>query len=107
MPIGLVTLIVMVCSVLLVWPVQHVRVVNAVCALGIPFALAYSAYWLPVWLRPPDLNDIGDLHRLDMYHAWAGLEIGMAFVPSVLVSLIVVAIAQRLRAKSKKEQPAP
>ena len=107
MPIGWATLIAMFCSAVLVWPVRRVRVVNAVCALAIPLAVAYFAYWLPVWLRPPDLNDAGDLHPLDMYHAWAALEIAILFVPSMLVSLIVVAVAERLRARSKKAQPAP
>ena len=99
--LGLMVPVVTIASVAIIWPVRHVRVLNAICVLGVPWLLAYCAYWAPVWLRPPNLNDPLDVHRLDMYGAWAGLEIGLAYFPAMLVSLVAVAITA---ARSRKRQ---
>ncbi len=85
--------VVTLCSSALVWPVRRLRFLNLVAAIAIPAALAYCLYWLPVWLAPPDLNDDNDLHRLDMYAAWAALEEALLFIPSSLASLTIVAVA--------------
>jgi hypothetical protein len=90
-------------SVLVVWPVRRVRLLNAVTAVAVPAGLAYCLYWLPVWLDPPDLNSMEDLHRLDVYNAWSGLMVTTMLLPAFLVSLIVVAVADR---RARRPRPA-
>ena len=76
-----------------VWPVRRRPPWNAVVALGLPWALAYCIYWFPVWLRPPDRSDFSDLHRLDMYNAWAALEIIVLAAPAMLVAVTIVVVS--------------
>jgi hypothetical protein len=97
--IGPHVLAVVLLSAAIVWPLRRVRLVNAVSACGVPCVVAYCAYWLPVWLHPPDPRNEASLHHLDMYGAWAGVGIGLPLVPALLVTLIIVAVAERRKAK--------
>jgi len=58
-------------------------------AVLFPFALAYSAYWLPVWLGA-DASE---------YLAWSLLGVGVPFVaglvPSAVITFFVMRHAQR------------
>jgi hypothetical protein len=93
--------VVTLCSSALVWPVRRLRFLNLVAAIAMPAALAYSLYWLPVWLVPPDLNNASDLHKLDRYGAWAALEEALLFIPASLASLAVVTVSS-FRASRRK-----
>ena len=95
MSYGQSALLVALCSVLIVWPVRRVRVLNALGVVGVSLAVAYCFCWLPVWLDPPDLSNMRDLHRLDTYAAWSGLRVAMLFVAAFFASAIVVAVADR------------
>jgi hypothetical protein len=58
--------------------------------LGVPFAIAYIFYWLPVWLGSDDVSQYG---------AWAFLGVGMlfraGFFPSAFLALLLRKHRQR------------
>jgi hypothetical protein len=64
-------------------------VVRWFAAVLFPFALAYSVYWIPVWLGA-DASE---------YLAWSLLGVGIPFmaglVPSAVVTFLVARHAQR------------
>jgi len=69
---GIVALISVLLSI--VWANLPSRIVGWVVAVIAPFIVAYSLYWLPVWLGADDLE----------FGAWAGVFI----VPWYLIGLI-------------------
>ena len=80
----------------LVWPVRRVRVVNALSAVGVPLGIANFAYWVPAWLSKSDL---------DQYGAWAPVGVGLPFVPALLISLTIVAVAEWRRRRRGRGLP--
>jgi len=55
----------------------------------VPFLLAYSLYWLPVWLG----SDPSE------YSAWAILFVGAWFLSGAIPSTVLVTVLQKRRAK--------
>jgi len=78
-------------SVIIVWLLCTVlpRVPHSLWVVGVPLILAYSLYWLPVWVG----SDPSE------YGAWAVLGIGTWFLPGVIVSAVTVLILRKRRAK--------
>jgi hypothetical protein len=55
-------------------------------AVGVPFGVAYCAYWWPAW------SSGGDLAQ---YDAWEPLGVGVPFVAALLPSIVIVLAAQK------------
>ena len=56
----------------------------------VPFLLAYSLYWSPVWLGSDDIAQYG---------AWQVLGVGAWFLSGAIPSTVLVTILQKRRAK--------
>jgi hypothetical protein len=77
--------------------VRRVRRIRWVCAVGLPFVVAYCAYRWPAWTLGSDLAQ---------YDAWAGLGVGLPFLPALVVSITIVAVADRRVRRARPEPPA-
>jgi len=60
----------------------------------VPLLLAYSLYWLPVWLGSDDVAQ---------YDAWQVLGVGAWFLAGAIPSTVLVAVLQKRRAEQFSE----
>jgi hypothetical protein len=56
----------------------------------VPFLLAYSLYWSPVWVGS---------HDVAQYDAWQFLVVGAWFLSGAIPSTVLVTVLQKRRAK--------
>lgn len=63
------------------------KVLRTLCVVVVPFGLAYSLYWLPVWLGADSSE----------YGPWAILIVGAWFFAGFFPSAAMVAIMNRRR----------
>jgi len=67
--------------------VRTSKILRTIWSVIIPFGLAYSLYWLPVWLGADSSE----------YSAWAMLIVGTWFMAGFLPSAVIVVIVNRRR----------
>jgi hypothetical protein len=60
----------------------------ALWIVTVPFVVAYSLYWSPVWFGADDVSQYG---------AWAFLGVGMLFLAGFFPSAILAAILRKRR----------
>jgi Na+-translocating ferredoxin:NAD+ oxidoreductase RnfE subunit len=89
--LGSAAILIAVLSVCIVWLLCSVlpKALRPLWVVIVPFALAYSLYWLPVWLG----NDPFE------YHVWATLCIGTWFFAGAIPSALLVLILRKRSAK--------
>src|SRR5579859_3161781 len=89
--IGSGAVLVAVFSAVLAWPLCYVRqaVFRWLGAALVPLVLAYSLYWLPVWLGANPSE----------YFSWAFLCIGAWYLAGVVPTVVVVVVVGKYRAK--------
>lgn len=77
-------------SVAIVWLLSFLapKRLRALWVVIVPFVLAYSLYWFPVWLGADPSE----------YGAWAALGIGELFFAGFLPSAVLVLILQKRHA---------
>jgi len=64
------------------------RVLHSLCVLIVPLILAYSLYWLPVWLGADPSE----------FSVWAVLVIGIWFLAGAIPSAAIALIVRKRRA---------
>ena len=90
-------IVIAICAAALAWSISRVRPVALrwLIALVIPFVLACTLFWSPIWIDSKGASE---------YAAWQYLFIGVWFVTGALASVAVLIVLRGRSAPETKDE---